>query len=71
MAKAIRTNGVYTFRRAGFDLMMDHADVKEGQKVRVIRLPGAPLPGTMGQYHIEDMAGNLLGMVDGRSLVRD
>jgi hypothetical protein len=69
-AKRVRVGSVYTFRRNGYDLLLNHASVTDGQVVRVINLPGAPKCNTMGQCHIEDArTGVFLGMVDTRSLV--
>lgn len=71
MAK-VRVNAVYTFRRNGFDRVWNHADVTEGQVVRVINLRSAPKANTMGQCHIEDAeTKSFLGMVDTRSLVKE
>ncbi len=61
----------YVFHCAGFDLCWSHADVRQGQLVRVVNLPSAPRANTMGQCHIADLStGKLLGMVDTRSLSR-
>jgi hypothetical protein len=64
-----KAGSVWTFRRAGYDMLMSHADVTEGQRVRVVNLKGAPVAGTMGQCHIVDAnTGDFLGMIDIRSL---
>jgi len=69
----VRHNSVYTFRPTGYDLLMpEHYDAVDGQRVRVIKLPGAPPPNTMGQAHIEDAkTGIFLGMVSTASLVKE
>lgn len=69
----VRRNAVYTFRRSGWDVMMpEHYSATDGQRVRVIQLPSAPPPNTMGQCHIEDAeTGDFLGMVSTSSLVRE
>lgn len=60
----------YIFEPVGWDrLMPQHYHAHAGQRVRVIQLPGAPRPGTMGQCHIEDVqTGAFLGMVSVHSL---
>jgi hypothetical protein len=68
----VRTGAVYTFHPASYDrLMPEHYDAREGQRVRVVRLPGAPPPNTMGHAHIADAAtGAFLGLVCTASLVK-
>lgn len=67
----VRAGSCYTFRRNGFDLFMQHADVTDGQVVRVVNLPSAPKCNTMGQCHVQDArTGAFLGMVDVRSLTK-
>jgi len=68
----VRTNAIYTFRPVGYDVLMpEHYSAHAGQRVRVIKLPGAPLPNTMGQCHIADArTGEFLGMVSTASLYR-
>jgi hypothetical protein len=64
-----KPGSVWTFQRNGYDRLFSHATVTEGQRVRVVNLPGAPKAGVMGQCHVVDAAsGELLGMVDIRSL---
>jgi hypothetical protein len=42
--------------------------LRAGDRVRVVRLPGGPKPGTMGYYHIETIDGQFAGLVHGDSL---
>ena len=69
----VRLNAVYTFRAAGWDIAMpQHYDAVNGQRVRVVQLPGAPRPNTMGMAHIADAAsGEFLGMVSTASLTKE
>lgn len=67
----VRAGQKFVFRRSGWDVAMrEHCpDVGEGDIVRVIQLPSAPKPGTMGQVHIEDAnTGEFLGMCSMKSL---
>jgi len=67
----VRAGATYIFERAGYDRIMNHADVADGQWVKVINLPSAPKCNTMGQCHVQDYkTGEFLGMVDVRSLRR-
>jgi hypothetical protein len=67
----VRAGQRFVFRRSGWDVAMrEHCpSVEEGQVVRVIQMPSAPKPGTMGQVHIEDAnTGEFLGMCSMKSL---
>jgi hypothetical protein len=74
MTMKVRANGVYTFKRSLFDVAMPQHFrgnlVPDGTQVRVIQLPGAPRPNTMGQAHIETLDGEFVGMVATASLTR-
>ncbi len=65
-----RAGQLFTFTPVLGDLTMpEHYSATAGQKVRVVKLPGAPGPGVMGQCHIEDAkTGDFLGMVYCNSL---
>lgn len=65
----VRAGSVYRFARNGFDRVWSHANVRDGQWVRVVNLPGAPRCNVMGQCHVQDArTAEFLGMVDCRSL---
>ena len=65
----VRANGLYRFTPAGLDRWMRHSTAIPGEIVRVVNLPGAPKANTMNQCHVADpLTGELLGMVDTRSL---
>lgn len=61
---------VYVFSPQGYDrLMPEHYSAIRGQLVRVVQLPGAPKPNTMGHAHIADAStGSFLGLVSTASL---
>lgn len=43
-----------------------------GDRVRVVKLPGCPRPGTMGQYYIaHPETGDFFGMVCENSLIKE
>lgn len=65
-------NSTYIFRPCMMDIIWEqHHSAIEGQRVRVINLPGAPKANTMGQCHIEDAINReFLGMVSIHSLTR-
>lgn len=66
-----RKNTLYTFDPCLKDLVLfpEHFSAKPGQLVRVIQLPYAPPPNTMGACHIEDAGTKeFLGMVSTDSL---
>jgi len=68
----VRAGQRFIFRRSGWDtIWREHCpNVDEGQIVRVVQLPSAPKPGTMGQVHIEDaQTGEFLGMCSMKSLM--
>ena len=66
----IRTNATYTFRRAGWDRFDPKVTIADGTRVRVVKLPGAPPPNTMGHAHIDDAVTGELGLVSTASLVK-
>jgi len=69
----VRLHAVYTFRPVALDrLLSQHHDAVDGQRVKVIQLPGAPRPNTIGHAHIADArTGAFLGMVATASLVKE
>lgn len=62
---------VYRFVPSPIDQMFtQHYQAVSDQLVRVVKLPGAPPPNTMGSAHIEDAkSGEFLGIVATDSLV--
>ena len=72
VAKRVRAGAVYTFHAVLIDRMLSqHHSATDGQRVRVVNLPGAPRANTMNHCHIEDADTRaFLGMVHIGSLRR-
>lgn len=68
----VRANGIYIFQRSAMDCAMRQhcADVDNGQRVRVVNLPGAPKCNTMGMANIQTLKGDVIGMCSTASLFR-
>ncbi len=66
----VRTGATYVFNPVGYDLFLtQHYDAKPGDLVKVVKLPGAPPPNTMGHAHVADAkTGAFLGLVTTASL---
>lgn len=67
MAKRVVAGGHYRFIPNLLDQIHVCANLKAGDMVRVVRLRGAPPPGTMGQCHVDGPNG-FAGMVSCNSL---
>ena len=62
--KKVRANAVYIYNPAGMDLWDARTDLKEGDQVRVINLPGCPRANVMGHCHVADPeTGRFIGLV--------
>jgi hypothetical protein len=67
--KRVRVGSEYTYQPAGLlDRCSPASTAQAGQRVRVVNLRGCPPANTMGHCHIEDLDGNLLGLVSTHSL---
>jgi len=69
----VRDGQVYEFQRCGMDIVMrEHcADFNDGDLVKVVQLPHAPRPGTMGQANIVLVGNrNIVGMCSIHSLAK-
>ena len=64
----VKVGQTYTFDPVAWDIIDPKTNCKKGDKVRVVKLHGAPPPNTMGCCHIEDLNGNFLGLVNTNSL---
>ncbi len=62
MAKKVRAGKTYTFKPVGMDVYSPACEAEKGQRVTVVNLPHCPKANTMGNCHINDEKGNLLGM---------
>lgn len=71
MARKVRAGAIYTFRPVPMDIWDSRiykGIVRDGDKVRVVNLPGCPPANTMGHAHIETLAGEFAGLVLTNSL---
>jgi len=65
----VRTGGIYTFDPVGWDRFDPKTDLKPGERVKVLRLPGCPPPNTMGHCHVaRKSTGKFAGLVSTASL---
>ena len=61
--KRVRAGSVYVYNPAGADLWDARTDLKEGDHVRVVNLPGCPRANTMGHAHVQRLDGSFAGLV--------
>ena len=61
--KRVRAGSVYVYHPAGADLWDARTDLKEGDHVRVVNLPGCPRANTMGHAHVQRLDGSFAGLV--------
>ena len=61
--KRVRAGSVYIYNPAGMDLWDARTDLKEGDQVRVVNLPGCPRANTMGHAHVQRLDGSFAGLV--------
>jgi len=62
--KKVRANAVYIYNPAGADLWDARTDLKEGDHVRVVNLPGCPRANVMRHCHVADPeTGRFIGLV--------
>jgi hypothetical protein len=66
----VKVGEVYTYNPNPIEVLMGGNTAEAGQRVRVVELPNAPAANTAGNCHVEDLDGNLLGMVGTASLSR-
>ena len=60
---------VWVYDPVLMDIYDARTDLKPGDKVRVVKLPGCPPPGTMGMCHVGDpVDGKFIGLVCVNSL---
>lgn len=68
-ARSVRTGATYTFRPVLLDKIDPPYNVREGDRVRVVKLPGCPRPGVMGHCHVVHAGtGEFAGLVHCNSL---
>ena len=61
--KKVRANAVYIYNPAGADLWDARTDLKEGDQVRVVNLPGCPRANVMRHCHVQRLDGSFIGLV--------
>ena len=62
--KRVRAGSVYVYNPAGADLWDARTDLKEGDHVRVVNLPGCPRANVMGHCHVaHPETGRFIGLV--------
>jgi hypothetical protein len=66
--KRVRVNSLYRYKPVLLDRCHPPYNVREGDIVRVVNLPGCPKAGTMGHCHVEHPNGDFAGLVCCNSL---
>lgn len=68
MRNHVRVNSVYRYQPVLIDKINEPYDVREGDLVRVVNLPGCPKANTMGHCHVLHLDGRFAGLVCTNSL---
>ena len=66
--KRVRVSSLYRYKPVLLDRGHPPYNVREGDIVRVVNLPGCPKAGTMGHCHVEHLNGDFAGLVCCNSL---
>ena len=66
--KRVHVNTLYRYKPVLLDRGHPPYNVREGDIVRVVNLPGCPKAGTMGHCHVEHPNGDFAGLVCCNSL---
>jgi hypothetical protein len=66
--KRVRVGRLYRYKPVLLDRAHPPYNVREGDIVRVVNLPGCPKAGTMGHCHVEHLNGDFAGLVCCNSL---
>jgi hypothetical protein len=65
----VRANTIYQYNPVFLDQFDSRTDLKKGDLVRVVNLPGCPRANTMGHCHVADpTTGHFIGLVCCNSL---
>jgi hypothetical protein len=72
----VRAGQTYTYHPVVLDMLHPATGgrvepLKDGERVVVVNLPGAPKANTMGQCHVERLDGSFYGMVSTNSLHKE
>jgi hypothetical protein len=66
--KRVRVNSLYRYNPVFLDRSQPPYNIKEGDFVRVVNLPGCPKAGAMGHCHVQHLNGDFAGLVCCNSL---
>ena len=58
----VKVNKFYIYRAVGLDVFDSRTDLKDGDLVQVVNLPGCPRANTMGHCHVKK-DGHFAGLV--------
>jgi hypothetical protein len=64
----VRANYLYVYNPVLIDSIDPPYDIKRGDVVRVVNLPGCPKANTMGHCHVQHLDGTFAGLVCCNSL---
>jgi hypothetical protein len=64
----VKANAVYIYSPNLLDQIDGRTDLKDGEEVKVINLPGAPKCNTMHHAHVQRLDGTFAGLVHTNSL---
>ena len=64
----VKPNHVYIYSPNLLDQIDGRTDLKDGEEVKVINLPGAPKCNTMHHAHVQRLDGSFAGLVHTNSL---
>lgn len=68
MTNRVRANATYIYSPNMLDKIDGRTDLREGEEVRVVNLPGCPKANTMGHAHVQRLDGSWGGLVHTNSL---
>lgn len=66
--RKVKVGKVYKYSPVMIDQLHPPYNVKDGDLVRVVNLPGCPKANTMGHCHVEHLDGSFAGLVCCNSL---
>lgn len=66
--KRVRVNSLYRYNPVFMDRSQPPYNIKDGDIVRVVNLPGCPKAGTMGHCYVQHLDGGFAGLVCCNSL---
>ena len=66
--RKVIVNRIYQYEPVLIDLVDRQQNIKKGDRVRVVNLPGCPKANTMGHCHVQHLDGTFGGLVSTNSL---